>query len=160
MTTYTDTTDKTVDTWKQGVRAVSDRIEFLVTLPPLDLVEPVERYFNYLQRAVDLNRELATRWAELVTRLSGTLREEALRAGHELEEQVEGAADRAGDLALKGKELADRTVDQAKGRAEAFTDGAVGTAKHLTDEAADTAEDLADDAAETTSKATTRARRR
>jgi hypothetical protein len=160
MTTYADTTDKTVDTWKQGVRAVSDRMEFLVTLPSLDLVQPVERYFDYLQRAVDLNRELTTRWAELVTRLSGSLREETLRAGQALEEQVEGAADKAGELALKGKELADRTVDEAKGKAKQFTDDAVGTVKHLTDEAADTAEDLADDAAETTSKATTRTRRR
>ena len=81
MTTYADTTDKTVDTWKQGAKAVSEQLELLVSTPSLDLVEPVERYFDYLQRAVDLNRELAIRWAELITRLTGTWRDEALRTG-------------------------------------------------------------------------------
>ena len=82
MTTYADATDKTVDTWKQGAKAMTERMEFLGTTPSLDFVEPVERYFDYLQRAVDLNRELLTRWAELASGMSGTLRDGALEAGH------------------------------------------------------------------------------
>ena len=66
MTTYAEATDKTVETWKSSAKAMSERMESLVTMPSLDFVEPVERYFDYLQRAVDLNRELLTRWAELV----------------------------------------------------------------------------------------------
>lgn len=30
------------------------------------------RYFEYVQKSVDLNRELLTKWAELVTSLTGT----------------------------------------------------------------------------------------
>jgi methyl-accepting chemotaxis protein len=154
MTTYTDATDKTVDTWKQGAKAMTERMEFLVTTPSLDFVEPVERYFNYLQRVVDLNRELLTRWAELVSQTSGTLRDGALKAGHAIEEQVEDAADKAGELARQGKDMADKVVDEAG--------TAVDEAEQATDEATDTAEDLADDAADTVEKATssTRSRRR
>ena len=173
MTTYADATDKTVDTWKQGAKAMTERMEFLVTTPSLDFVQPVERYFNYLQRAVDLNRELLTRWAELASQTSGTLRDGALKAGHAIEEQVEDAADKAGELARKGKDTADKVVDEAgtavdeavqtgAGAAEDLADDAVDTAKNVTDEATDTAEDLADDAADTEEKATssTRSRRR
>jgi gas vesicle protein len=171
MTTYADATDKTVDTWKQGAKAMTERMEFLGTTPSLDFVEPVERYFDYLQRAVDLNRELLTRWAELASGMSGTLRDGALEAGHAIEEQVEDAADKAGELALKGKDIADKVVDdagqvvdEAVRTGQDVADDAADKAKDLTDEATDTAEDLADDAAETTSAAaertTTRARRK
>ena len=169
MTTYAEATDKTVETWKSSAKAMSERMESLVTMPSLDFVEPVERYFDYLQRAVDLNRELLTRWAELASQMSGTLRDEAIKAGHALEERVEDAADKAGELAYEGKELADKTVDEA-GKAfdkatdfaEDVADDAADTAKKATDEATDTAEDLADDAADTAQKATssTRSRRR
>lgn len=157
MTTYAEATDKTVETWKQSAKVMSDRMESLVTMPSLDFVEPVERYFDYLQRAVDLNRELLTRWAELASQMSGTLRDEAIKAGHALEERVEEAADKAGELAHKGKELADKTVDEA-GKA---VDKASDVAEDVADDATDTAEDLADDAADTAQKATsTRSRRR
>jgi methyl-accepting chemotaxis protein len=169
MTTYADATDKTVDTWKQGAKAMSERMEFLVTLPSLDFVQPVERYFDYLQRAVDLNRELLIRWAEMAGQMSGTLRDEALKAGHAVEEQVEDAADKAGELALKGKGMADKVVDEAgqvvdeaENTVEDLAEDTVDTAGKATDETTDTAEDLADDAADTAKKATssTRSRRR
>jgi len=118
MTTYADATDKTVDTWKQGARALSERMELLVTMPSLDFVEPVQRYFDYLQRAIDFNREVLTRWAELASQLSGTLRDEALQAGHAAEERLEVAADKAGELALQGKGAADKVVDDAEDLAD------------------------------------------
>ncbi len=149
MTTYADATDKTVDTFKQGARAMTDRLDFLASMPSLDFVEPVERYFEYLQKAVDLNREMLVRWAELATQMSGSLREEAVRAGHELESKVEELADKTGELAIKGKDIADQVVDEA-----------VDKGKELAEDATDTAEDLADDANETARKTTTRTRRR
>ncbi len=185
MTTYADATDKTVDTFKQGARAMTDRLDFLATMPSLDFVEPVERYFDYLQKAVDLNREMLIRWAELASQMSGSLRDEALKAGHALEGKVEELADKTGELALKGKDLADQAVDQAgqvvdeaveagedaveagkqtarkaTGKAKELADDTTDTAQDVTDEAADTAEDLADDAAETAQKTTSRTRRR
>jgi polyhydroxyalkanoate synthesis regulator phasin len=164
MTTYADATDKTVDTFKQGARAMTDRLDFLATMPSFDFVEPVERYFDYLQKAVDLNREMLVRWAELASQMSGTLRDEAVKAGHALEDKVEELADKTGELAgqvvdeavEKGKE----TAEKATGKAKEMADDATDTAEEITDEAADTAEDLADDAAETAQKSTSRTRRR
>ncbi len=167
MTTYAEATDKTVDTFKQGARAMTDRLDFLASMPSLDFVEPVERYFEYLQKAVDLNREMLVRWAELATQMSGSLREEAVRAGHELESKVEELADKTGELAIKGKDIADQVVDEAGqvvdeavDKGKELAEDATDTAKDLTDEATDTAEDLADDANETARKTTTRTRRR
>ncbi|WP_395725911.1 hypothetical protein [Nakamurella sp.] len=178
MTTYADATDKTVDTFKQGARAMTDRLDFLATMPSLDFVEPVERYFDYLQKAVDLNREMLVRWAELASQMSGTLRDEAVKAGHALEDKVEELADKTGELAIKGKDMADQAADQAgqvvdeavekgketaekaTGKAKELADDATDTAEEVTDEATDTADDLADDAAETAQKTTSRTRRR
>lgn len=185
MTTYAEATDKTVDTFKQGARAMTDRLDFLATMPSLDFVEPVERYFDYLQKAVDLNREMLLRWAELASQMSGTMRDEALKAGHAIEDKVEELADKTGDLAIKGKDLADQAADQAgqvvdgavevgedaveagkqtarkaTGKAKEVADDATEAAEEATDEVTDTAEDLADDAAETAQKTTSRTRRR
>jgi polyhydroxyalkanoate synthesis regulator phasin len=174
MTTYADATDKTVDTFKQGARAMTDRLDFLATMPSLDFVEPVERYFDYLQKAVDLNREMLVRWAELASQMSGTLRDEAVKAGHALEDKVEELADKTGELAIKGKDMADQagqvvdeavekgkeTAEKATGKAKELADDATDTAEEVTDEATDTADDLADDAAETAQKTTSRTRRR
>lgn len=185
MTTYAEATDKTVDTFKQGARAMTDRLDFLVTMPSLDFVEPVERYFEYVQKAVDLNREMLIRWAELASQMSGTLRDEALRAGHDFEGKVEELADKTGELAIKGKDMADQAADQAgqvvdeaveagedaveagkqtarkaTGKAKEVADDVTDTAEQATDEVTDTAEDLADDAAESAQKSTSRTRRR
>ena len=58
---------KSVECWKRGVRLFTDQVDLVARLPRIDLTEPVGRYFEFVQRAVDLNREVATRWAELVT---------------------------------------------------------------------------------------------
>ena len=44
-------------------------------MPQVDLNQPVEQYFDFVQRTVDLNRELATKWAQWVNTLSGAARE-------------------------------------------------------------------------------------
>jgi len=33
MTTYAEATDKTVDTFKQGARVMTDRLDFLASMP-------------------------------------------------------------------------------------------------------------------------------
>lgn len=171
MTTYAEATDKTVDTFKQGARAMTDRLDFLATMPSLDFVEPVERYFEYLQKAVDLNREMLVRWAELASQMSGSLRDEAVKAGHALEGKVEEMADKTGELALKGKDLADRAVDQAgevvdqaveagEDAVEAGKDTArkaTGKAKELADDATDAVSDTAEKATDTAEDVTDKA---
>lgn len=73
-------TEKSVQAWQKGAKAFSDQLE-AVELPAVDLTAPGARYFEYVQKAVDLNRDLATKWAEAVTSLSGTVREQAQMVG-------------------------------------------------------------------------------
>jgi hypothetical protein len=66
--------DKAADFWTEGTRTVTDR---LPGLPQVDLVPAVERYFDLVQRMVDINRRVAVRWAEAAGSLSGVAREKA-----------------------------------------------------------------------------------
>ena len=55
-------------------RATGGRVGHrLPGLPQVDLVPAVERYFDLVQRTVDINRRLAIRWAEATGTLSGAI---------------------------------------------------------------------------------------
>ena len=100
--------DKTADLWTEGARTVTDR---LFGLPRVDLVPAVERYFDLVQRTVDINRRLAVRWAEAAGALSGVAREKAGSAG----DVVRNKAEAAGDIAREQAENAERAArDQAE----------------------------------------------
>src|ERR1700728_1058409 len=70
--------EKTADLWGQRARTLAD---VLPGLPQIDLVPAVERYFDLVQRTVDLNRDLAVKWAEAASALPGVVREQAESAG-------------------------------------------------------------------------------
>jgi len=107
-------TEKTVEVWKQGAKTLTDRADFVSNLPAINLVEPVERYFEYVQKSVDLNRDLATRWAELVTSMTGTLREGAEKVSSIVKEQTDAVAEVATSQAKKGEEIANEQADLAE----------------------------------------------
>jgi hypothetical protein len=67
--------EKTADLWTQGTRTLTD------SLPQLDLVQAVERYFDLVQRTVDVNRKLAVKWAEAASGVPSAVRERAGSAG-------------------------------------------------------------------------------
>ena len=69
---------KTAGIWSQGTRTLADR---LPGPPQIDLVPAVERYFDLVQRTVDLNRKVAVRWAEAANALPGVVRKQAHSAG-------------------------------------------------------------------------------
>jgi hypothetical protein len=69
---------KTAGLWTKGARTLAD---VLPGLPQMDLVPAVERYFDWVQRTVDLNRDLAVKWAEAASALPGAVRERAGSAG-------------------------------------------------------------------------------
>ena len=52
---------KTVGFWTRGARTVTDLVP---GRPRVDLVPAVERYFELVQRTVDINRRLTVRWAQ------------------------------------------------------------------------------------------------
>ena len=97
--------DKTADVWTEGARTTTDRLS---RLPRVDLVPAVERYFNLVQRTVDINRRLAVKWAEAVGTLSGVAREKAGSAGG----VVRGKAEAAGDIAREQAAKADQAEKQ------------------------------------------------
>lgn len=118
---YTAATDQTrqatergVDAFKKGAKTISDQAAVVATLPTVDLTEPVARYFDYIQKSVDLNRELATRWAEVLTAFSGTVREQAEKVSDIVQDQSEAVSDLAVQQAAKADELAREQAEQAE----------------------------------------------
>ena len=103
--------DKTADVWTEGARTVTGR---LFGLPQVDLVPAVERYFDLVQRTVDINRRLAVRWAEAAATLSGAVREKAESAGDVVREKAEAA----GDIACEQAENAERAAHEQAAKAE------------------------------------------
>ena len=92
--------DKTADFWTQGARTLADR---LPGLPQIDLIPAVERYFDFVQGTVEINRRLTIK-------LAGT-------AGT-LSEMVRGRAESAGDLVRDKAESAERTAREQAEKAE------------------------------------------
>jgi len=109
-------TEKSIEAWRNGAKTFTDQLE-RVRFPTIDLTEPVTRYFDSVQRAVDFNRDLATRWAELVTTLSGSVREQAAKVTGIVNDQTNTIADLTGKQAEKAEEIATKqadTVEHAK----------------------------------------------
>ncbi len=69
------------------------------------------RYFEYVQKSVDFNRDLATKWAELVTSLSGTVRQQAEKVTDIVKDQTNTVSDLAVKQAEKAEDVAN---EQAK----------------------------------------------
>jgi SAP domain len=103
--------DKAADSWAQGVRKLTDRIP---VLPQVDLVPAVERYFDFVQRAVDLNRGITVRWAQAAGTLSGVAREQAQSAGQVVRERAESASDVVHERAESFEQAAARQAEQAE----------------------------------------------
>ncbi len=80
----------------------------------VDLTRPVHQYFQYVQKAVELNRDLATAWAETVMSLSGVVREHAEKVSHIVKDQTESVADLAHEQAEKAEQAAREQAEQVE----------------------------------------------
>ena len=109
-----EATERSVQTWKLGAKAFSEQADLASRLPKIDLTEPVAQYFEYLQQIFDINRELATKWAELVTSLTGTVRDQAEKVSSVVSEQVDAAADLAVAPARQAEDLANEQAELAE----------------------------------------------
>src|SRR5580704_1778772 len=103
--------EKTADFWTRGARAATDLVP---GVPRVDLVPAVERYFELVQRTVDINRHLAVRCAEAVGTLSGVVREKAGSAGDLVREKAEAADNVMREQAEKAERA--EQADQAMAR--------------------------------------------
>ena len=103
--------EKAADRWTYGVRKVAAR----VPVPPqVDLVPAVERYFDLVQRAVDVNRRLTVRWVQAAGTLSGAVREQAETATDVVRKRAESAGDVARDRAGSFEQAAGRQAAKAE----------------------------------------------
>ncbi len=109
-----EVTDRSVEAWKRSAKTVVEQATAATKLPTVDLVQPIERYFEYVQRSVDVTRDLATKWAESVTNLSGVVREQAEKIGSVVVEQ----ADTVGALVTQQAETVEHIADEQAERVE------------------------------------------
>ena len=125
------TVERIADFWTQGSQRLSDHM--LPGLPQVDLVPAVERYFEFVQRTVDISRNLTLRWAEAAGALSGAVREQAESMGGLVREQAGSARDFVHEQAGKAeqelarearkadREQARRAHEEARQRYEGLT---------------------------------------
>lgn len=66
--------DKTADIWTRGAQGMTGLIP---RLPQIDLIPAVERYFDFVQRTVDLHRYFIVKWVEVAGTLTGVVRDQA-----------------------------------------------------------------------------------
>jgi len=114
--------EKTPGFWMRGARTVTDLVP---GTPRVDLVPAVERYFDLVQRTVDINRHLAVKCAEALGTLSGVILEKTESAGDRVREKAEVAgnvvrvqAEQAEQAALEQAEKAERAIRQQAEQAE------------------------------------------
>ena len=103
--------EKAADRWTDGVRKLADRVP---VLPEVDLVPAVERYFDLVQRAVEMNRNLTVRWVQAAGALSGAARQQAESAREVVRERAESA----GDVVRDRAESFDRAAGKQAAKAE------------------------------------------
>jgi hypothetical protein len=106
--------ERTTDAWTQGARTLTD---VFPAVPQVDLVPAVERYFDLVQRTVDLNRSLAIKCARAANSLSGAVHERSEMVGDDLRERAESASEtvrgKAAEVEQAGRVQA-RRVEQVQ----------------------------------------------
>jgi membrane protein involved in colicin uptake len=107
-------TEQSAEAWKEGTKKLLDQAGAIPAMPQVDLNQPVEQYFDFVQRTVDLNRELATRWAEMVNTLSGGARERAESFSRIVKDQADTLAGMAAQQAQKTEQVARDQAEQAE----------------------------------------------
>jgi uncharacterized protein HemX len=124
--------EKTADFWTQSTRTLTD---LLPGLPQVDLIPAVERYFEFVQRTVDINRHLAVKWAAAAGTLSGVVREQAESAGDVVREKAESAGDVVREKAEQVEQAARKQAEQAEQAARKQAEKAEQAEKELAREA-------------------------
>ncbi len=69
--------EKVADLWAQGARKLIDQTYMFPQLPQAGLIPAVERYFQFMQRMAEMNRDLTVKWVQAASALSGVAGEQA-----------------------------------------------------------------------------------
>lgn len=116
--------ERSAELWKQGATRVTEQVGVVVKLPMPDLDEATDRYFDYLQRGNEVNRDLAKKWSGAISTLGNLIRTqtsslgEAIRGHTEsITDWVSGEADTAQKSAREQAEaIATARREQARAR--------------------------------------------
>ena len=108
-----ETTERATGARTEGRKKLTDQAT-KIAVSPVDLNQSVEQYFQFVQRTVDLNRDLATRWAELVNTLTGAMREQAESFRRIVEDQADTLANLAARQAEKTEQVTQEQAEQAE----------------------------------------------
>ena len=106
------TVEKIADFWTQGAQKLSNQLP--AGLPQFGLVPVVERYFELVQRTVDMSRDVTLKWAEAADTLTGTVREQAESVGGRVREQAESARGFVHEQAGKAERAAREQAELAE----------------------------------------------
>src|SRR6476619_27406 len=110
--------EKTAEAVKKGVHQTAERAQDLTAQRPrIDISDGVQRYFEFVQKAVDTNREFALTWADAVTSLSGLVREQADKVNHLVTEE----ADKFGDRLIEQADKVEHATREQAGKVEHAT---------------------------------------
>jgi hypothetical protein len=104
--------EKIADFWAQGSQRLSGYM--LPGLPQVDLVPVVQRYFEFVQRTVDISRDLTLKWAESAAMLSGAVRDQAESVSGLVREQAESARELVHEQAGQVEQAARAQAEQAE----------------------------------------------
>ena len=82
--------EKVADFWAQGARKLIGQAYMFPPLPQAGLIPAVERYLEFVQRMAEMNRDLAVKWVQAASALSGVAGEQvpAEPAGDVVREQA------------------------------------------------------------------------
>jgi hypothetical protein len=108
----TSTVENITDFWTQAVRTLS--YPMLPGRPQADLIPAVERYFEFVQRTVDMSRDFTIKWVEAGNILSDTVREQAESVGGLLREQAESARGLVHEQADKAEQAAREQAEKTE----------------------------------------------
>ena len=108
----TSTAENVADFWTHAVRSLTSPM--LPGLSQVDLIPVVERYFEFVQRTVDMSRDFTMKWMEAGSMLSGVAREQAESVGTLVREQAESAR----GLVHEQASQAERAVHEQAEKAE------------------------------------------
>jgi hypothetical protein len=86
----TSAVEKIFDFWTQGARTLSG--QGFTGLPQVDMIPAVERYFEFVQRTVDISRDFTLKWVEAGNPLTGVAREQAESVSGLLRDQAQSAS--------------------------------------------------------------------
>ncbi len=106
------TAEKIADFWAQGSQRLSDFM--LPGLPQVNLVPVVERYFDFVQRTVDISRDLTLKWADSAGMLSGAVRDQAESVSGLVRKQAESARELVHEQAGQAEQAARAQAGQVE----------------------------------------------